>query len=35
MSAQNFEYKNACDFIGNVVYGKDEKEIIEMLQKDF
>lgn len=31
----DFEYKNACDFIRNVVDGEDEKEIVAMLQKDF
>ena len=31
----DYEYKNSCDFIGNVVDGEDEREIVEMLQKDF
>ena len=31
----DFEYQNVCDFIGNVVDGEDEKEIVAMLQKDF
>ena len=31
----NFEYRNSCDFIKNVVDGEDEREIIAMLQKDF